>query len=125
MGQEPHRVNSLDAPVLSIRASDDDRARAVEALTLAYTQGRVSKEELDERMGAAYTAREVRELHKLTIDLPLPEVRQDPEPSPAWSGPELWLLAALLILFPPGGIAWLILKTWQCRRARPRSPNSH
>ena len=103
--------------MLSVRASDDDRARAVEALTVAYTQGRLSKDELDDRMAAAYTAREVRQLHQLTVDLLPPEGRQDPEPPPAWSGAELWLLAALLILFPPGGIAWLIIRTWQRHRS--------
>jgi hypothetical protein len=103
--------------MLSVRASDDDRARAVEALTVAYTQGRLSKDELGERMAAVYAAREVRQLHQLTVDLPSTEGRQDPEPPPAWSGPELWLLAALPILFPPGGIAWLIIKTWQRHRS--------
>lgn len=119
MAQDP---DHMDSPVLSVRASDHDRARAVEALTAAYTQGALSKDELDERMTAAYAAREVRQLHQLTADLPPPEVRQVSPPAPAWSGPELWLLAALLILFPTGGIAWLILRAWQ--RRSPRLPGA-
>jgi Domain of unknown function (DUF1707) len=40
----------------SIRASDQDRESAAESLSEAYAVGRLSREELDERAAAAYSA---------------------------------------------------------------------
>ena len=40
-----------------IRVSDQDRQCAVELLSEAYAVGRLSREELDERFTAAYSAR--------------------------------------------------------------------
>jgi hypothetical protein len=53
-----------------IRASDQDRDVVVAALRDAYTAGRLTLEEFDERMGAAYASRTWGELRKLTEDLP-------------------------------------------------------
>jgi hypothetical protein len=54
----------------SIRASDQDRDVVVSVLRDAYTAGRLTLEEFDERMTAAYTPRTWGELRKLTEDLP-------------------------------------------------------
>lgn len=53
-----------------IRASDQDRDVVVTALREAYTAGRLTLEEFDERMTAAYASRTWGELRKLTEDLP-------------------------------------------------------
>jgi hypothetical protein len=53
-----------------IRASDMDRDVVVTALRDAYTQGRLTLEEFDERMTAAYGSKTWGELRKLTEDLP-------------------------------------------------------
>jgi Domain of unknown function (DUF1707) len=53
-----------------IRASDVDRDVVVTALRDAYTQGRLTLEEFDERMTAAYSSKTWGELRKLTEDLP-------------------------------------------------------
>jgi hypothetical protein len=53
-----------------IRASDHDRDVVVAALRDAYTAGRLTLEEFDERMSAAYAGRTWGELRKLTEDLP-------------------------------------------------------
>jgi len=53
-----------------IRASDQDRDVVVAALRDAYTAGRLTLEEFDERMSAAYASRTWGELRKLTEDLP-------------------------------------------------------
>jgi hypothetical protein len=53
-----------------IRASDQDREVVVVALRDAYTAGRLTLEEFDERMSAAYASRTWGELRKLTEDLP-------------------------------------------------------
>jgi hypothetical protein len=62
-----------DEPVpggAGLRASHDDRDRAVEVLRVAAGDGRITAEELDERVGAALTARTYGELAALISDLP-------------------------------------------------------
>lgn len=54
-----------------IRASDQDRDVVVAALRDAYTAGRLTLEEFDERMSAACGSRTWGELRKLTQDLPV------------------------------------------------------
>jgi hypothetical protein len=53
-----------------LRASHDDRDRVVELLRVAGGDGRLTAEELDERVGAALTARTYGELTALVSDLP-------------------------------------------------------
>ncbi|MGW6737185.1 DUF1707 SHOCT-like domain-containing protein [Streptomyces sp. NPDC055013] len=53
-----------------LRASDADRDRAVDVLNAAAGDGRLTMEELDERVTAALFARTVGELAELTVDLP-------------------------------------------------------
>lgn len=53
-----------------IRASDADREVVVATLRDAFTVGRLTLDEFDERMSAAYASRTWGELRKLTIDLP-------------------------------------------------------
>src|ERR1700691_962448 len=53
-----------------LRASHDDRDRVVEVLRVSAGDGRLSAEELDERLELAMTARTYGELAKLVVDLP-------------------------------------------------------
>lgn len=53
-----------------LRASYEDRDRVVEVLRVAAGDGRLTAEELDERVGAALAARTLGELAVLTADLP-------------------------------------------------------
>ena len=53
-----------------LRATHDDRNRVVELLRVAAGDGRLTLEELDERVGAALTARTHGELAALVSDLP-------------------------------------------------------
>jgi Domain of unknown function (DUF1707) len=53
-----------------IRASDQDRENAAGLLSEAYAVGRLSREELDDRATAAYSATTWGELRDLTADLP-------------------------------------------------------
>jgi hypothetical protein len=53
-----------------LRASHDDRDRVVELLRVSAGDGRLSAEELDERLELAMTARTYGELAKLVADLP-------------------------------------------------------
>ncbi|MEU5081239.1 MULTISPECIES: DUF1707 domain-containing protein [Streptomyces] len=61
-----------------LRASDTDRDRVVEVLTIAAGDGRLTPAELDERVEAALTARTLGELAVLTADLP-----EEAGPAPA------------------------------------------
>lgn len=70
---DDHAAPPRDEPVpggAGLRASHDDRDRAVEALRVAAGDGRITAEELDERVGAALTARTYGELAALISDLP-------------------------------------------------------
>jgi hypothetical protein len=68
-------VSPLDRPAeppaqAELRASHSDRDRVVELLRVAAGDGRLTAEELDERLEAALTARTYSELAVLTTDLP-------------------------------------------------------
>jgi hypothetical protein len=58
----------------SIRASDSDREGVVAALREAFTEGRLTLDEFDERTSAAYAAKTWGQLRELTDDLPSPPV---------------------------------------------------
>ena len=57
-------------PARELRASHEDRDRVVELLRMAAGDGRLTAEELDQRLGVALTARTYGELTALTSDLP-------------------------------------------------------
>jgi len=57
-------------PARELRASHEDRDRVVEQLRMAAGDGRLTAEELDQRLEVALTARTYGELTALTKDLP-------------------------------------------------------
>ncbi|MGH3156219.1 MAG: DUF1707 SHOCT-like domain-containing protein, partial [Streptosporangiaceae bacterium] len=57
-------------PAIELRASHEDRDRVAEILRVAAGDGRLTAEELDERLETALTARTQSELDVLTLDLP-------------------------------------------------------
>ena len=68
-----------------LRASHQDRDRVVEMLRVAAGDGRLTAEELDQRLEAALTARTYAELAVLTTDLP---AASTPVPPPGVAVPE-------------------------------------
>ncbi|MFH8384281.1 DUF1707 domain-containing protein [Kitasatospora sp. NPDC018058] len=58
------------SPQPAMRASHADRDRVVDRLSVAAGEGRLSADELDQRLEAALSARTVGELTELTADLP-------------------------------------------------------
>jgi hypothetical protein len=58
------------AQVDKLRASHEDRDRVIEILRVAAGDGRLTAEELDERLEVAFSARTYGELAALTSDLP-------------------------------------------------------
>jgi hypothetical protein len=64
-------MNQGGEPNPSIRASDADRERVVEILRQHTAEGRITADEFEERMTAAYAARTMGALAELTADLPV------------------------------------------------------
>jgi hypothetical protein len=54
-----------------MRAADADRDRVVEVLSMAYSEGRLSKDEYDGRLENALSARTYADLDQLVTDLPV------------------------------------------------------
>jgi hypothetical protein len=72
-----------------IRASDHDRDAVVATLRDAYTEGRLTLEEFQERTAAAYDGRTWGDLRELTTDLPVqPVLGSDLPPEAAPAGPQ-------------------------------------
>ena len=70
----------------NLRASDADRERVAEILREAAGDGRVSMEELDERLDAVYAAKTYAELEPITRDLPAPGTPNMPASAAAPAG---------------------------------------
>ena len=117
-------------PVPSVRASDADRERAIDALIGAFAEGRLTTEELSARTEQAYQARTHAELAMVSADLPaVPPA--SPPPAQA-GGPatdptataqrrtnSLAVAALLCSLIPgPTGLAALILGIVALRQIR-------
>jgi Domain of unknown function (DUF1707) len=92
-------------------AATADRERAVGVLRAAFAEGRLSQEELDDRVAQAYTARTYGQLWALTADLPAgplpypgypPAMPHPPEPHavvpPNGPGVSSWRSAAALVV---------------------------
>ena len=62
-----------DDSLPELRASDADRERTAEVLRRAAGEGRLTIEELDERLDLVYETRIQRELDKLTADVVVPD----------------------------------------------------
>jgi len=68
-------LNAADGRLMNaaddrIRVSDQDREQATVRLRDSFAQGRLTREELDERITAALNARTVGDLRRVTADLP-------------------------------------------------------
>lgn len=131
------------------RACDADRERVAGILRDAYTAGRLSYSEFEERMTAAFAARTWGDLRALTHDLPVAadlgplrvaapaNLRRAPGPQPAGMGiPVLpialvWLVASLslhegaalipVMFFVLAGI-WWAARIRDGHRSRPGGP---
>ena len=66
-----------------MRASDADREQVIGVLKVAFVQGRLTKDELDLRVGQAFTARTYAELAVVTADIPAGQTAAEPLRQPA------------------------------------------
>ena len=105
-----------------IRVSDADRERIAARLREHFAEGRLSQEELDERLSAALGAKTTGDLRRVMTDLPGPA----PVPVPAGPlgpagglafrrGPRLWPLAviALIAALVIPGAGWIFFAFFQ------------
>jgi hypothetical protein len=91
-----------------LRASDAERERVAAFLRDQAIEGRLTADELDERVGRAYSAVRVAELDRLVADLPGPPVRPTfvrPERRPAGLLP---LGIGAIIAFALPGAVWVL-----------------
>jgi hypothetical protein len=72
-----------------LRVADTDRDRAAELLRQAAAEGRITFDELDERISQAYAAKTFADLEALTSDLPGPGVRAPAPAAPRYQPPEI------------------------------------
>jgi hypothetical protein len=82
------------------RASDAERERAAEALRRHHADGRLSTDELEERVGRAYAATTLGDLDGLFADLPRlqsPDGERPPRPRRIW--PPAFALPLIALLF--------------------------
>ena len=93
----------------SLRASDAEREQAAEALRGHHGDGRLTDDELEQRLHAAYRARTAGELRGLFADLPGPERRPSTWPE-RWAGPRGG--RPPLVLLALGAIALVSLLGW-------------
>ncbi len=66
-----------------LRASDADREHVIEMLKAAFVQGRLTKDELDLRVGQTFVSRTYAELAALTADIPVGSALVPRRPKPA------------------------------------------
>ena len=91
-----------------IRVSDADRERVTTRLREHYAEGRLSSEELDERVTAALNSKTFGDLRRVMADLPDAAMEPGPAPQPppwltrprlvVWRGPRLLPLALILLV---------------------------
>ena len=72
-----------------LRAADTDRDRVAELLRQAAAEGRITFDELDERISRAYAAKTFADLEALTSDLPGPGVSAPAPAAPRYQPPDL------------------------------------
>ena len=65
-----------------LRASAADREEAIEVLKVAFVQDRITKDELDQRIGQVLASRTYDDLDVLTTDIPARLTRAQRAPRP-------------------------------------------
>jgi hypothetical protein len=115
------------------RASDADRDRVIGVLNTAFTEGRLTKDEYDTRVGQVFSARTYADLGAVTSDLPVPRApmapRQDAyvlprhpaRPTPAQTNSlarAALILSIMQIVMFPLGIAAIVAGTGARRQIR-------
>jgi len=119
-------ITQRAVPVVpAVRASDAERDQVVALLQGHFADGRLTQAELEERAGAALSARTRDQLGALTADLP----EEDERPARSAMALDPVVLCVLLCLCPPAGFAyWLLSRRrvgggWLSQRQLAGIPN--
>ncbi len=84
MTAEPEDQMAVAAVTRSrLRASHADREHVIDMLKAAFVQGRITKDEFDERVGQAFASRTYAELAAVTTDIPAGQIAVQPPSNPA------------------------------------------
>jgi hypothetical protein len=116
------------------RTSDADRERVISVLKTAFTEGRLTKDEYDDRVGQVLSGRTFADLVAVTSDLPvaMPRVPPRPDPYPGYPARPhpsqvnslatlaLILGIAQLVVGPVAAIPAIILGTGARRQIRQK-----
>ncbi|MGH3122987.1 MAG: DUF1707 SHOCT-like domain-containing protein, partial [Streptosporangiaceae bacterium] len=134
-----------------LRASHADREQVINTLKAAFVQGRLTKDDLDLRVGQTFASRTYAELATLTADIPAELIEAQPlrKPAPAQARPPgnkagtwaafviiaagllvaillpnpLGLAVAVLAMFGAGPVAGtLMLDSWHEKHSRGQLP---
>jgi hypothetical protein len=97
-----------------VRASDAERDAAAAALQEHFVQGRLTLDELQERLNAVLSARTHGQLEETFTDMPrLPPQPIVPEPDEAPVFPARYAAVAVMIIVMA---VWLVLAAWFSQR---------
>jgi hypothetical protein len=104
-----------------LRASHADREQVIDKLKAAFVQGRLTKAELDARVGQAFVARTYADLAALTVDVPagladavpsraVPAQARPPMGNAAKTGicVVIAVVVAVIVSIPTGGMALFV-----------------
>jgi len=106
VGDDPYnpRYGAAGGDHDRLRASDADRERTVDVLKAAFAEGRLTRQEYDERLDRVYAARTYADLAALSADLPagphsapLPASRGAYMPFPAHRPTNAMAVASLIL----------------------------
>jgi hypothetical protein len=92
----------------ALRASDEDRERIADRLRHAAGEGRLLTEELEERLGAAFSSRTYGELDAVVSDLPAPPDERRHK-TPLWVKATLALAILVAMLAVLAVVALLVV----------------
>lgn len=93
----------------AMRASDADRERVAARLREAATEGRLSTDELEQRLGAAFAARTYGQLEAVLNDLPGRALtRRSPRSGSALVAPALAILAVPIALATIAAVVFVV-----------------
>ncbi len=87
-----------------LRASHADREQVIDLLKAAFVQGRLTKDELDARVGQTFASRTYAELATLTADIPAGLIAAPPPRKPARARtrpPMSKVVAGAVLIIPP------------------------
>ena len=112
-----------------LRASHADREHVIDRLKTAFVQGRLTKDELDARVGQTLASRTYAELAVVTADIPAgliedllprkqPGARSRPELSKAGAAARIAVVVSVVLMaaaiFVPGGAALFLFTPLYC-----------